>query len=136
MMNNEDIKSNGKWKPTIKDYLKLEEKYRDLENRYIHMFNDCCRKPLQKRTKPLTDKERYDAVSGKVFVCVKPITNVRKGSGCEVGWTYWFEYAHDTNDVKNPDADAFYRILSEHNHLSEVYITDEELTNNFRMTNI
>ena len=39
---------------------------------------------------------------------------------------------HDINDGEKPDADAFYRILSEHNYLSEVYITDEELANNFR----
>ena len=42
------------------------------------------------------------------------------------------EYVHDINDGEKPDADAFYRILSEHNYLSEVYITDEELANNFR----
>ena len=54
------------------------------------------------------------------------------GNGCEVGHTYWFEYVHDTNDGEKPDADAFYRILSEYNYLSEVYITDEELANNFR----
>lgn len=128
----ENIKSNGKWQPTRGDYFKLEEKYRDLENRYIRLYNEYCRKPLQKRTELLTDKERYDAVSGRIFECVKPITNIRKGSGCEVGHTYWFEYVHDTNDGENPDADAFYRILSEHNYLSEVYITDEELVNNFR----
>lgn len=128
----EDIKSDGRWKPTIEDYLKLEEKYRNLENRYIHLYNKHCKKPLQKRIDPLTYKERYDAVSGRVFVCIKPITNIRKGSGCEVGYTYRFEYVHDTNDGENAEADAFYRVLSEHNHLSEVYITDEELVNNFK----
>lgn len=125
----EDIKGNKNWQPTREDYFKLEEEYRDLENRYIRLYNKYCRKPLQKI---LTDKERYDAVSGKIFECIKPITNIRKGSGCEVGYTYWFEYVHDTYDSENPDADAFYRILSEHNYLSEVYITDEEFVNNFR----
>ena len=127
-----NIISNEKWQPTREDYFKLEEKYRDLENRYIRLYNKYCRKPLQKRTEPLTDKERYEVVSGRVFECIKPITNVRKGSGCDLGYTYWFEYVHDTNHGENPDADAFYRILSEHNHLSEVYITDDELANNFR----
>ena len=125
-------KIDEKWQPTREDYFKLEEKYRDLENSYIHLYNKYCRKPLEKRTEPLTDKERYDAVSGKVFECIKPITNIRNGNGCAVGHTYWFEYVHDTNDGEKPDADAFYRILSEYNYLSEVYITDEELANNFR----
>ena len=30
----ECIKDNEKWQPTREDYLKLEEKYRDLENSY------------------------------------------------------------------------------------------------------
>lgn len=127
----EDIKVESKWQPTREDYFNLEEKYRDLENRYIRLYNKYCRKPLQKRTELLTDKERYDAVSGRIFECIKPITNVRKGKGCDVGQTYRFEYIHDTNDGECPDADAFYRKLSDNNHYDEVFITDEELLNNF-----
>ena len=53
----ENIKDNDKWQPTREEYFKLEEKYRDLENSYIHLYNKYCRKPLQKRTEPLTDEE-------------------------------------------------------------------------------
>lgn len=35
----EYITDNQKWQPTREDYLKLEEKYRDLENSYIHLYN-------------------------------------------------------------------------------------------------
>ena len=35
----ECIKDNEKWQPTREDYLKLEEKHRDLENSYIHLYN-------------------------------------------------------------------------------------------------
>ena len=52
----ENIKDNEKWQPTREEYFKLEEKYRDLENSYIHLYNKYCRKPLQKRTEPLTDE--------------------------------------------------------------------------------
>lgn len=81
----------------------------------------------------MTDKERQDYVYGKFLECIKPITNVRNGSGCQVGESYWFEYVHDTNDGENPDADAFYRKLSDNDHNDEVYITDEELIVNFRV---
>lgn len=128
------IKSETEWQLTTEEYLKLEEKYRDLENRYIRLYNKFCRKPLQKGTETLTDEERLETVSGKFLECIRPITNVRKGYGCEVGYTYWFEYVHDTNDGESPNADAFYRILSERNYMSEVYITDDELVNNFRLS--
>lgn len=129
----ENIKSGKKWIPTEEAYFDLEKKYRDLENRYIQLYNKYCIKPL-KIAKPLTDKERYDIVSGKFLKCVKPITNVRKGKGCVVGEHYWFEYVHDTNDWENPDAEAFYSKLSDNDHYDEVYITDEELLNNFKKT--
>lgn len=67
---------------------------------------------------------RINRVSGRFLKCIKPITNIRKGSGCVVGRNYWFEYVH--NDTK-----SFYRKLSDNNHYDEVYITDEELGNNF-----
>lgn len=35
----EYIKDNEKWQPTREDNFKLEEKYRDLENSYIHLYN-------------------------------------------------------------------------------------------------
>lgn len=35
----EYIKDNEKWQPTREEYFKLEEKYRDLENSYIHLYN-------------------------------------------------------------------------------------------------
>ena len=80
----------------------------------------------------MTDKERFDYVCKCWLECIKPITNVRKGKGCEVGKTYWFEYIHDTGDNNEwPDAEEFYRKLSDNDHYDEVYITDEELLNNF-----
>lgn len=79
----------------------------------------------------MTDKERNQYVDQHFLECIKPITNVRRGTGCEVGESYWFEYIHDTNDGECPDADAFYRKLSDNNHYDEVFITDEELLNNF-----
>lgn len=81
----------------------------------------------------LTDKQRRDYVSGKFFRCIKSVDTVRKGSGCNVGEHYWFEYVHDTNDGENPNADAFYRKLSDNNHYDEVYISDDELMNNFEV---
>lgn len=83
--------------------------------------------------KELTDKQRNEFVQGKFLKCVKPITNVRKGTGCIVGCHYWFEYIHDTEEGEYPDADAFYRKLSDNNHYDEVYITDYELIHNFRL---
>lgn len=80
----------------------------------------------------MTDKERADYVSGKFLECTKEINTVRKGKGCEVGEYYRFEYVHDTNDGEQPDADAFYRKLSDNKHYDEVFITDNELLNNFR----
>lgn len=80
----------------------------------------------------MTDKERYDYVTQSWLLCVKPVNNVRKGKGCEVGQTYWFEYIHDTGDDNEwSDAEAFYRKLSDNNHYDEVYITDDELKKNF-----
>lgn len=79
----------------------------------------------------MTDKERSDYVLQSWLRCVKPITTVRNGKGCEVGQSYWFEFIHDANDGTEPDAESFYRKLSDNDHYDEVYITDEELLNNF-----
>ena len=81
----------------------------------------------------MTDKERKLYVQGVFLKCIKPITNIRRGKyGCHVGQKYWFEYVHDTGDNReHPNADAFYRKLSDNNHYDEVYITDDELINNF-----
>ncbi len=83
--------------------------------------------------KEMTDKERSEYVQCRFLECVKPITNVRKGSGCKIGEHYWFEYIHDTCDGERPDAPSFYRKLSDNNHYDEVYITDDELLNNFKI---
>jgi hypothetical protein len=81
----------------------------------------------------MTDKERREYVFGVYFKCIKPITNIRKGkTGCEVGKSYWLQYIHDTGDDNEyPDAESFYRKLSNNDHYDEVYITDDELINNF-----
>ena len=80
----------------------------------------------------MTDKERKKYVAGRFLECIKEINTVRRGSGCVVGKKYWFEYIHDTGDNgEYPNADAFYRKLSDNNHYDEVYITDDELINNF-----
>lgn len=80
----------------------------------------------------MTDKERNDYVNHCDLECTKDVTTVRKGAGCEEGQIYWFEYVHDTgDDNEHPDADAFYRKLSDNTHYDEVFITDEELKNNF-----
>lgn len=81
----------------------------------------------------MTDKERRLYVQGVFLKCIKPITNIRRGKcSCHVGQKYWFEYVHDTGDNEEyPNADAFYRKLSDNNHYDEVYITDDELINNF-----
>ena len=80
----------------------------------------------------MTDKERNKYVDGRFLECIKEINTVRRGSGCVVGEHYWFEYIHDTGDNgEYPNADAFYRKLSDNNHYDEVYITDDELINNF-----
>lgn len=81
----------------------------------------------------MTDKERQLYVQGVFLKCIKPITNIRRGKiGCQVGQKYWFEYIHDTGDNgEHPNTDAFYRKLSDNNHYDEVYITDDELINNF-----
>lgn len=79
----------------------------------------------------MTKKERSEYVSGRWFECIKPINSVRKGSGCEVGEHYWFEvcYVYDEND--EPTGEFFYRKLSDNDRYDEVYITDEELVENF-----
>ena len=79
----------------------------------------------------MTDKERYDYVSHSWLQCIKPITNIRKGRGCDAGEWYCFEYIHDTNDGEDPNAEPFYRKLSDNDHYDEVYITDTELRENF-----
>lgn len=81
----------------------------------------------------MTDKERKDYVFGTYLKCTKPITNIRKGkTGCKVGESYWFEYVHDTGDDNEyPDAESYYRKLSDNHYNDEVYITDDELINNF-----
>ena len=81
----------------------------------------------------MTNKERNKYVSGRFLECVKEINTVRRGSGCVVGEHYWFEYIHDTNDGECPNADAFYRKLSDNNHYDEVCITNDELVNNFKV---
>ena len=57
----------------------------------------------------------------------------KKGeTGCKVGESYWFEYIHDTGDDNEyPDAESYYRKLSDNHYNDEVYITDDELINNF-----
>lgn len=85
----------------------------------------------ERNVKKMTDKERSEYTSGKFLECIKEINTIRKGEGCKVGEYYWFEYVHDTDDGKRPDADAFYRKLSDNNHYDEVYITDKELIENF-----
>ena len=79
----------------------------------------------------MTNKERNEYVSGKFLECIKEINTTRKGKGCEPGQHYWFEYVHDTNDNEQPNADGFYRKLSDNNHYDEVIITDKELLENF-----
>lgn len=80
----------------------------------------------------LSDKDRREYVTRCWLKCVKPIDTVRKGSGCVVGESYWFEYVHDTGDNnENPNAESFYRKLSDNTHYDEVYITDLELIENF-----
>ena len=81
----------------------------------------------------MTDKERNKYVERRFLKCVKEINTVRRGSGCVVGEHYWFEYIHDTNNGEYPNADAFYRKLSDNNHYDEVFITDDELVNNFKI---
>lgn len=71
----------------------------------------------------MTNAERSNYVASKFLICLKDITNVKKGSGCLAGQSYWFEYIPDGN---------FYRKLSDNNHYDEVYITDEELMTNFK----
>ena len=78
-----------------------------------------------------TDKERNAYITHRWLKCIKPITNVRRGTGCVVGECYWFEYIHDTDDGRIPDAESFYCKLSDNSHYDEVYITDEELISNF-----
>lgn len=79
----------------------------------------------------MTTYQRQEYVQGRWFECIKPITNVRKGTGCEVGKKYWFEIVHIVDDDDNLTGEFFYRKLSDNNHYDEVYITDEELINNF-----
>ena len=40
---------------------------------------------------------------------------------------------YHTNDGECLDADAFYRKLSDNDHYDEVFITDDELLNNFKV---
>ena len=75
----------------------------------------------------MTKKEINDYINQKWFKCVKPITNVRKGSGCKVGEHYWFECVYSI------DGSHYFRKLSDNNHYDEVYITDEELVDNFKV---
>lgn len=82
-------------------------------------------------TKNMTTYQRHEYVSGKWFECIKPITNVRKGSGCEVGKKYWFEVVHIVDDDDHPTGEFFYRKRSDNNCNDEVYMTDEELLTYF-----
>lgn len=80
----------------------------------------------------MTKKERKSYLGDqKWFECIKPVTNVRKGTGCEVGKKYWFELCYVCDDNDNHTGEFFYRKLSDNNHYDEVYITDEELVNSF-----
>lgn len=80
----------------------------------------------------MTDKERRLYVE-RALRCIKPIAAVRRGvCGCVAGQIYNFEYIHDTgDDGEYPNADSFYRKLTDNYHYDEVFITDEELVNNF-----
>ena len=79
----------------------------------------------------MTTYQRQEYVSGRWFECIKPITNVRKGTGCEVGEHYWFEIVHITDDDDNLTGEFFYRKRSDNNRNDEVYMTDEELLTHF-----
>lgn len=79
----------------------------------------------------MTTYQRQEYVQGKWFECIKPVTTIRKGTGCEVGQKYWFEIVHIVDDDDIPTGEFFYRKLSDNNHYDEVYITDEELVKNF-----
>lgn len=78
----------------------------------------------------MTEKERSKYVE-KWLECIKPITNVRKGTGCEVGKHYWFEVCYVCDDDDNRTGEFFYTKLSDNNHYDQVYITDEELLTHF-----
>lgn len=82
----------------------------------------------QKYLLSISNENRIKYVQRTFLKCRYPITNVRKGSGCEVGQTYWFEYVEDNQEGIN-----FYRKLSNNNHNDEVYITDDELVENFEV---
>ena len=66
-----------------------------------------------------------------IFKCIKPVNTVRKGDVCKVGENYWFELCYVCDDNDNHTGEFFYRKLSDNNHYDEVYITDEEIINNF-----
>ena len=89
------------------------------------------RKMLRHRC--MTDIERILFVQGRLFECTKAITAVRNGEGCKVGETYRFEYVHYACDDGRQEAVSFYRKLSDNNRLDEVFITDDELSRNFRI---
>lgn len=74
----------------------------------------------------MSDLERTMEANFNTFLCIKTINNTRKGKGCEEGYAYQFEYVHTDENEK-----SFYRIVSPNNCGDEVYITDEELRNNF-----
>lgn len=74
----------------------------------------------------ISNENRIKYVQRTYLKCICPITNVRKGSGCEVGQMYWFEYVEDSQEGV-----SFYRKLSDNNKNDEVYITDDELVENF-----
>lgn len=82
----------------------------------------------QKYLLSISNENRIKYVQRTILKCICPITNVRKGSGCEAGQTYWFEYVEDNQEGIN-----FYRKLSDNNHNDEVYITDDELVENFEV---
>ena len=79
----------------------------------------------------MTTYQRQEYAQGRWFECIKPITNVRKGTGCQVGQHYWFEIVNIVDEEDNLTGEFFYRNLSDNNHYDEVYITDEEIVNNF-----
>lgn len=85
-------------------------------------------KKWQKHLLSISNENKIKYVQRTILKCICPITNVRKGSGCEAGQTYWFEYVEDNQEGIN-----FYRKLSDNNHNDEVYITDDELVENFEV---
>jgi len=86
-------------------------------------------KPDRIISKVLLSNDERTALAYTYLECVKEVNTVKCGEGCKVGEIYRFEYVspHDENECFKP----FYRKLTDNTHYDEVYITDEELLNNF-----